>query len=339
MTATLRLSYSSLGTLSSCPRKFEFDKLYPKRVRDSDSYAADVGSALHAGYQHYLTHGDKELAIWEFMQEFPFADEWSQPNDYRSFYASLATLEQMFDEAKMDEWELARIKRPWSPKEIASFAIAAATGNWQEPEGFDPTGVVVPAIEVPFEIKFKGLMIQPCESLPEGATISIIGYIDAVMQHRVTRAYRSLDIKTSRMNLADATAKYKYDNQQTPYGIVIDHIAGGAVDEFEVYYLDCYIDLVEPRVTFYPFLRRHTDIEEWATNKAFQFQAIRQYAELGFFPRTDNGCLFYNRPCRYMEPCQSRDRDTLVEWFTMGEEPAKAEDFHPWIVAEVDMAA
>lgn len=311
MTQTLRVSYSSLGTFSSCPRKFEFDKLYPRRVRDGDNYAADVGKALHAGYQDYLVNKDRDSAIWQFMLAFPFALEWNQTNDFRSFEASLSTLEEMMDYGQMEEYELAMIRKP--------------------------DGEVVPAIEVPFEIRFNGCTIPPCEAFPEGATLSLIGYIDAIMKHHMTRAFRSVDIKTTRDRIADKTAKYKFDTQQVPYGIVIDHIAEGSVDSFEVLYLDCLIDILEPTVERYSFLKTQEDIQEWATTKIIQFQQIAKYAAAGFFPRTDNGCMFYNKPCRYLEPCSSRDRDTLVEWFLLGEEPASQEEFLPWIVADVDV--
>src|SRR6476620_4831984 len=103
----LRLSYSSLNVFSSCARKFEFDKFYPKpaRVRE-DNYAADVGTAIHAGYQHFLANHDRDAAVWAFLQAFPVEDEWNQPNDYRSLEAALSTLEEMFDSVKMMEYEL-----------------------------------------------------------------------------------------------------------------------------------------------------------------------------------------------------------------------------------------
>jgi ATP-dependent helicase/DNAse subunit B len=328
----LRLSYSSLKTFSTCARKLEFDKLYPKIKRlNDDSYAADVGTAIHAGYQHYLTGGSEQDSIWEFMQAFPFEAEMSQKNDYRSFEAALATLEEMFTEIKMAEWELARIKRPATQLELT----------------LNPTTLVyeVPAIEVPFEIRFKGVSIPPCRRYPEGASISVIGYIDAILQNYNTKLFRTCDIKTSRIKLDDATGKYKFDSQQVPYGIVVDHVAQGHVDEFEVLYLDCYIDLVEPRVQLYPFLKRKADIEEWATNKILQFQQLARYAAMDYFPRTDSGCLFFNKPCRYLEPCQSRDRDTLEAWFTLGQEPEpelvtadnRRKAFEPWIVADIDV--
>jgi hypothetical protein len=323
MRPTLRLSYSSLNVFASCARKLEFDKLYPKpkRVFD-DNYAADVGSALHAGYQNYLTTHDRDESVWAFMRAFPFADEWNQENDYRSAEAALATLEEMFESIKMLEYELARIRRPNTVAE----AEAGLTG-----------GVVVPAIEVPFEIRFPGLEIKPCPALPEGADLSVIGYIDAIMQNLMTGMYRTLDIKTSRMKLLDATGKFKYDAQQVPYGIVVDHIAQGQVESFEVLYLDCYIDLLEPAVQLYPFIKTRHDLQDWATNKLIQFRQIAGYAESDYFPRTDGGCLFYNKPCRYLEPCQSRDRASLQDWFLLGEDASEPEPFFPWITAEIDL--
>jgi hypothetical protein len=319
----LRVSYSSLNVFSSCPRKFEFDKFYPKRPRVwEDNYAADVGTALHAGYQHYLAHQDRDAATLEFMMAFPCADEWNQPNDYRSMEAALSTLDEMFDSAKMTDYELARIRRPNTPAEIAAGLT---------------DGVVVAATEVPFEIKFTGVMIPPCPMFPDGAGISVIGYIDAVLRNLMNGLYRTCDIKTSRMKLNDATGKFKFDGQQVPYGIVVDHIAQGAVEAFEVLYLDCYVDLLEPTVTLYPFMKNRNDLQDWATNKLIQFQQIARFAGQQYFPRTDGGCLFYNKPCRYLEPCASRNRDDLLEWFMMGDEPAPSEPFFPWITAELDL--
>jgi len=330
----LRVSYSSLGTFSSCARRFEFDKLYPKRDRgDEDWYAADVGSALHAGFQGYLTHRDDERAVWEFMQAFPYEGEFMQTNDYRGFEASLATLESMFMEARLAEYDLAQIRRPLNQLEIAANLEHGmhldSSKDVKLP--FDPRGVVVPAIEVPFEIRFKGL------TLPDGRGLSFIGYIDAVMQNQMTGLFRTLDIKTSRMSVKDATGKYKFDTQQIPYGIVVDHVAQGAVDAFEVLYLDCYIDLLEPRVTLYPFMKTQADIQEWCVNKVLQFENLKRYMASNYFPRTDNGCLFYNKPCRYLEPCMSRDRESLVEWFLMGEEPKADRPFEPWIIADIEV--
>lgn len=321
----LRVSYSSLNTFESCARKFELDKFYPKRKRDGDNYAGDVGTAIHRAYQNYLITNDKQAAIWELIQAFPFEAEYIQKNDYRNFEAVLATVELMFEDVKMNEYQLATIMRPPSARELAANPSAQP--------------LAVPAIEVPFEIRFPDSKIPPCPRFPNGASISVIGYIDAIMQHYMTSLYRTLDIKSSRMRMDDATAKFVFDSQQVPYGIVVDHVAQDVVERFEVLYLDCYIDLLEPTVKLYPFMKSPTDIEEWCTNKLIQFRQIGMFVEMDYFPRTDSGCVFYQKPCRYLEPCHSRDRAALDMWFLMGEEPSQEEPFEPWIVADVAIGA
>lgn len=308
----IQVSYSSLGTFSSCPRKFELDKLYPRPPRNfQDNYAADVGLALHAGYQDFLVNQSEESAIWAFMQAFPYEGEYSQSNDYRSFDAALSTLEEMMNKREVFDYRLVQIRKP--------------------------DGEIAPAIEVPFEIVFKGLEVAPCERYPDGAEFSVIGYIDSIMQNLATDMYRSMDIKTSRMKLLDATGKYKFDNQQVPYGLVVDHVAQGTIDSFEVLYLDCYVDLIDPVVSLYPFMKSRTDIQEWGMNKVIQFQQIARFIAADYFPRTDNGCLFYNKPCRFLEPCQSRDRASLMDWFLLGAAPDGGTPFEPWIVTEIDV--
>lgn len=314
----LRVSYSSLNVFSTCNRKFEFQKLYPQRARDRDMFAADVGKALHSAYQNFLIHGDHDQALWVLLQTFPYKGEWQQQTDVRNLEAAVSTLEEMLDSVTMVDWELMNIKRPPTQAEIAAGVTE---------------GVTVPAIEVPFEIRFNGL------TLPDGRGIAFVGFMDAVMRNLSTGLVRTLDIKTHRRFLNDASAKYRFDTQQVPYGIVLEHIQGYAIDEFEVLYLDCFVDLAEPRVQLYPYLKDSTDVQEWLTNRILQMQDIVRFANMDYFPRTDGGCLSYNRPCYFLEVCQTRDRDTAESWLMMGEEAAPPRYEVPWIVAEIDCHA
>jgi hypothetical protein len=314
----LRVSYSSLNVFASCARKFEFQKLFPQRPRSRDQFAADVGKALHSGYQHYLIHQNRDLALWEMMKHFPYESEFNQVRDDRNLEASVSTLEEMLDSVKMLEWELMQIKRPPTQAEL----LAGATEY-----------VTVPAIEVPFEIRFKGV------TLPDGRGIAFVGFMDAVMRNLSTGLVRTLDIKTHRRFLEDATAKYRFDSQQVPYGVVLEHIQGNPVDEFEVLYLDCLVDLVEPRVQLYNYMKDSVDVQEWLTNRVMQMQDIQRFMQMNYFPRTDGGCLQYNRPCYFLEMCQTRDRDSIIEWMLMGEEPEQPRYEIPWIVADIDVFA
>lgn len=304
-TEFLDVSYSSLNLADGCLRKFEFNKLYPRRARDSDAFAADVGTALHHGYQNYLVTQDRDQALWALMRDYPYADEYNQRFDDRSLEACIATLDEMIDEAKMGEWELMSIRKP--------------------------DGEIVPAIEVPFELRLKGI------TLPDGRGVAFTGFMDAAMRSLNTGDIRTLDIKTHRRTLEDATAKYKYDSQQVPYGICLEHVQGNRVEEFEVLYLDCFVDLVSPRVTFYPFLKDSVDLQEWLVNTVLRVQRIQRAMEMDYFPRTDGGCLTWNRPCYFLEPCQSRDKEAITEWLLQGEAPEHRKKETPWIVAEIDV--
>lgn len=312
----LEVSYSSLNLADSCLRKFEFNKLYPRRARDSDAFAADVGTALHHGYQNYLVNQDTDTAIWALLESYPYEGEFNQLRDDRSLETCISTLEEMIHEAKMDEWELMTIKRPNTPEEVEQGLTE---------------GVIVPAIEVPFELRLKGL------DLPDGRGVAFTGFMDAALRHRGHGAVRTMDIKTHRRALEDATPKYRFDGQQVPYGICLEHIQGFSVDEFEVLYLDCFVDLVNPRVNLYSFHKDSVDLQEWLLNTVLRVQRIQRAMEMDYFPRTDGGCLNWNRPCYFLEVCQTRDREAVEDWLLMGEAPEHRQRTTPWIVAEIDV--
>lgn len=300
-----KVSYSSLNLLATCMRKFEFNKTYPRRIRDSDQYAADVGTSLHKGLQDYMVHANEDSAYWQVMKSFPYFWEYNQTRDDRSLEAALYTLDEMIFKMDMSDWELMEIVKP--------------------------DGSIVPAIEVPFEIRLKGL------DLPDGRGVAFTGFMDAAMRHRSHGLVRTLDIKTHRRAREDATPVYKYDSQQIPYGIVLEHVQGNPVEEFEVLYLDSYIDIVEPRVHLYPFMKDSTDIQEWLINTVMSVQRIQRAMEMDYFPRTDGGCLSWNRPCFFLDVCQSRDREGIIEWMIGESDIEERVETQPWIVAEIDV--
>lgn len=319
----LQISYSSGGTFDSCARKFEFRKIYPRRKQSQDSLPAAVGQALHAGYQTYLATQSEDKAYWALLETYPYELEYTAYDDKRSLEAAVSTLDKMLAYGNMDEWELLQIQRPWSSKEILTAAAQGISDLGESP--------IVPAVEVPFELILKGI------NLPDGRGISVIGYMDAGMRNLVTDRKRTLDIKTHRSTLRNADPKYRFDNQQTPYGVVIQHVTQEPCDEFEVLYLDCFVDLQEPRVQLYEYHRDSTDVQEWLANTVLRAQRIQRAVQMDYFPRTDNGCLSFNQACPYLEICQTRDKEAILEYMLMGEEPAAPEVFEPWIQAEIDV--
>src|ERR1044072_4038001 len=293
----LRVSYSSLNLFSTCPRKFEFSKLYPRRARDYDTFAADVGKALHRGYQTYLVTRSEDAALWAMMEVYPYELEWNQDKDYPALQAATVLLQVMIESASMLEYRVAQIKRPLTEDEAARLIVYPPEERNTNQLGYDESGIVVPAIEVPFELRMNGI------TLPDGRGIAITGFVDAFLVNVMTEAFRTIDIKTHRRFLRDATGKYKYDEQQVPYGIVLEHIQGKQIDEFEVLYLDCFVDLEEPRGELNSHQKDQDSIREWLINTVLKCQNIQRYMEMNYFPRCSNGCLNFNKPCFFLDIC------------------------------------
>lgn len=327
-TEFLRVSYSSLNTHSSCERKFEFNKLYPRKDGFNSSYAGDVGTALHKGYQDYLIHGDEDKALWEMASAYPYELEFYQDKEDRNLEACTSTLMEMIESSALEEYELAEIVRPLTDAEKIDLNLAQAEGRLLD---YTEAGRVVPAIEVPFEIRFKNLV------LPDGRGVAFVGFMDAIMRNKWNDQYLTMDIKTHRRTLKDATASYLYSAQQVPYGIMIEHILGKSVELFDVLYYDCFVDLMNPRCTPYQYEKDSTDIQEWLTNTVLTLQRIQQSMEMDYFPRTGGGCLSFNSACYFLDICQSRNKQMIEAYLLEGEEPAPPRYEVPWILAEIDV--
>ena len=72
-------------------------------------------------------------------------------------------------------------------------------------------------------------------------------------------------------------------------------------------------------------------------NTVMRVQRIQRGMEMDYFPRTDGGCLSWNKPCFFLEVCQTRDKEAITEWLMMGEDPATDKREEPWIIAEIDV--
>jgi hypothetical protein len=300
----LDISYSSLNLASNCLRKFEFRKFYPRKPWADDQFAADVGKALHSAIQSYWTDYDEEKAYWTLMMEYPYTWEFHQLRDDRSLEACMSTLECVIDNDFMADWELCEVL---------------------------VDGVTRPAVEVPFEIELMGI------TCPDGSPIYYTGFIDALMRNKSTGLVRPVDIKTTRASSKDSTPKYKFDSQQVPYGFVAEFLQDRPLEAFEVLYLECYVDLLEPKAIPYAFQKSREDLQEWMMNTVIRLGAIQRSMAMDYFPRTDGGCLSYMRPCYFLDVCETRNRDAITEWLLEGNDAATSEPIEPWVKIQLDM--
>jgi hypothetical protein len=139
------------------------------------------------------------------------------------------------------------------------------------------------------------------------------------------------------MSSRDATPKYKFDSQQVPYGFVAEHLQGRPLESFEVLYLECYLDLVEPKAIPYSFHKSREDLQEWVVNTILRLGPIQRSIAMDYFPRADGGCLTFNRPCFFLDVCETRNRGAITEWLLEGNEPGDKPEWNPWVKIQLDM--
>jgi len=178
------LSYSSLLTLHSCPRKYQLYKLNTKKQEpkegDTSSVTFAFGHTVGLGIQEYITHHDEDLTIWKcFLQwEADLLDE--NDKQKKSFWLAVAAVQRFISMCKngfLRDWEL-------------------ATYNGK------------PAVELSFIVR-----------LPNGFTYK--GFVDAVLVNTLTGEVMILELKTtSATNLSSAA--YKNSFQGIGYSIVLD---------------------------------------------------------------------------------------------------------------------
>lgn len=240
-------------------------------------FAAECGKALHEGFQEFLTNKSEEKAIMAFLIHYPHQMEFAKPENHynRSLEACYATLMELIRSPIVDRYEL--------------IHIATRFGDTR------------PAVEVPFAIEIS--------NSPFPLPVYFVGFIDAILYDRVDDRYLVTDIKTTRMNITDYSARYEYDEQTVPYGIVLEHILGKKIDEFKVSYLSAYIDLLEPKVSMYPFTKTPDHIYDWHRGLCEDIGRISGYYKNQFWPRATNGetCFSFNRACFFLDYCSNRN--------------------------------
>lgn len=299
----LALSDSSVnGTYQTCNHKFELRKLYDHDKSDrQETIATGAGHALHKAYQTYLQTNDKNQGAAALMFEFP-SDLQRSPNDVRSLEACYSSYLEMLANPLDGQYKLASI----------------LVDNEERP-----------AIEVPFRITFKDLSLLKDKNIP----IYWDGYIDAILWDTVKQEYVVVDIKTTRKSRYDYTEMFKRDPQCLPYAYVLERVLGQPATALRVIYFVVYIDAMTPVANQYPVYKTEEDIKEWAFTAAMDINAIRTFAQLGFFPRRGKSCDVYN-VCEYAEVCDYNDPQAIRNWLDLAygkpDFDNRAKEFQPW---------
>jgi hypothetical protein len=181
----LNLSYSSLLTAHSCPRKFQLDRLgsiSETSESPEETITFSYGQIVGLGIQLALEHKSYEDIIWQmFLGWRPelFADN---PKQNKSFAAAVFAIDKFLNLL--------------SEGYLENYSLVNYNGK--------------PACELSFLI-----------TLPSG--FKYRGFVDAVLQHDTTGEVVVLECKTSSATTLNP-ATYKNSAQAIGYSIVLDAI-------------------------------------------------------------------------------------------------------------------
>lgn len=270
-----QLSYSSLLTLHSCPRKYQLYKLQSKQMEGLADNQSDLtfsfGHAVGEGIQEILQGKSEEEVIWNLYLQWDVELFEVNEKQNKSFWLALYAIQKfaaMHKAGFLNEYELAYFK--------------------------DKDGNTRPAVELGFRIVF-----------PNGFVFR--GFVDAVLRHKISGAIKVLEIKTtSDNNLADA--KFKNSAQAIGYSVVLDNIFTGLSD-YSVIYLpyktkEREFEVMEHQKTI---LMR----AQWIQELLLDIDTIILYENTGIYPMRGESCFSWNRECEYFNLCTlSTDRLT-----------------------------
>lgn len=275
------LSYSSLLTLHSCPRKYQLDRLKATSIYDEiedipQSVTFAFGTVVGMGVQELLEHRDLDRAIWQMFLEWEPILDAENTKQKKSFYLAIFAVMQFNDilaQGYLEDYEL----------------------------------VYTDAGKAAVELSF-------CIDLGDGFTFR--GYVDVVMRNRLTGEIIVLELKTTSAANVNS-AQYKNSSQAIGYSVVLDKLFPD-LSSYQVMYL--VYSTKSMSYEQLPFdkslLQRALWLQELWLDKA----AILMYEEHNVYPMHGESCYNYYRECEYLGLC-TLSTDRLTGEGTLKEEP------------------
>jgi hypothetical protein len=275
-----KLSYSSRLLLHKCPRKYQLYKLGQVKI-ETESEVESSQSVTFA-FGHVVGLGIQEYLVHGSIDLAFWAcfQMWSPD-----------LLEENTKQAKSFWRALAAIQR---------FASLQANGFLDGWEVYMHEGK--PAVELSFIIIF-----------PDGFTYK--GFVDVVLQHKVTKEVRVIEVKTTAMaNVAAAT--YKNSAQAIGYSIVLDNFFP-TLSSYQVQYVIYKTKASEFEVM--DFTKDYLSRALWIREILLDIEMIRLYENASIYPQHGESCNDFYRECEYMGICQL-STDKLIRHMTAEQE-------------------
>lgn len=253
-------TYSMLGLLHSCPRKFELEKYKansPSAEIDTGTVNLDFafGHAVGAGIQTYAATGNLTAALlatwlsWRAPYDAEKTDKRGNPSGKSLTWACYAVEKfSYFWQRELGDWEVVRLV------------------NGKK------------AVELEFAVDFQNGYFH-------------FGHIDVVLQHKQTKQLAVWEGKTTGFEDVDE-ALYANSSQALGYSVVVDAIAkqldhaDGA--DYEVLYIVYSSSLREFQLL--PFGKSRAQRAEWMQDILLDHSNIAAYQKLNFFPKRGEAC-------------------------------------------------
>lgn len=192
------LSYSSLGTLHTCPRKFQLDRLGSiEESNDRDgtqNLTFAFGHAVGDGIQQVLEGKEEQQILFNLFLGWDADILEENTKQKKSFFHAMLAVQKFIFMRKCEF--------------LDGYELLEYNGK--------------PACELSFRITF-----------PDG--FKYRGFVDAVLRHKETGKILVLEVKTSSATNLNA-ATFKNSAQAIGYSVVLDVIAPD-VSAYEVQYL------------------------------------------------------------------------------------------------------
>lgn len=278
--AKVRLSYSTLELMHGCERKFQKVKLLENlRARD-ESPAMSFGKAYGAAAQTYMILRTEGHSVQVAMD----SAIWEAFKSYAPW---------LEDEQRFMERVIYCIERaqPFHERMLMDWEIAQFNGKW--------------AAELSFRLDIDERYYY-------------VGYLDLVLRNRKSGRYAVTDYKSTSIQGADLTPRYKHSDQVIGYSIILDAIAGQEQAEYDTNYWVMQMSgrskaaIYDPQFHDFCFPKTLRDRMEWFLKLYLDVSYMRNLEQLDTYPKRGSHCVTYNRPCQFFNECQ----------FTMLDRPA-----------------
>lgn len=258
------LSYSSLLTLHSCPRKFQLYRL--NVTQDERDVEADVNKNITFAFGHIVGEGIQNVLAG-------MTEEQVLLNAFLSWYVDLEHRDTRLNKSFYS-----------AVNAIQRFVFLAAHGFLEDYELVQFNGK--PAIELSFRI-----------TMPNG--FKLRGSVDAVLRHKVSGEVLVLECKTTSSTSLNA-ASYKNSSQAIGYSVVLD-VLFKDISSYKVLYL--IYQTKDMSYEQMPFIKTYLQRAQWIQELIHDTEIISMYESSGVYPMRGESCYSFNRSCEYFSTC------------------------------------